>query len=89
MVSKNAADLFISDGDNLEGAKWTSLGNATGSKTTLNSQLTFVLPYPSTKYPGTFYYIYMGDRWFDPDLLHATYIWLTYNFHSDTNVTLE
>jgi hypothetical protein len=85
----NAADLFISDQDDLEGTKWISLGNPTSSSTTFNSQSTFVLPYPSTKYPGTFYYIYMGDRWDPPGLVNATYIWLPYHFHSDTNVTLE
>ena len=85
----NTADLFISDGDNLEGAKWISLGNPTGSSTTFNSQSTFVLPYPSTKYPGTNFYIYMADRWDPPYLMNATYIWLPYNFHSDTNITLE
>ena len=45
----NAAELFISDQDNLEGAKWISLGNPTGSPTTFNSQSTFVLPFPSNQ----------------------------------------
>jgi hypothetical protein len=39
--------------------------------------------------PGTYFYIYMGDRWDSPALVNATYIWLPYHFHSDTNVTLE
>jgi hypothetical protein len=85
----NPADLLISDRDSLDGAKWISLGNPTGSSTTFNSQATFVLPFPSTKYPGTYFYIYMGDRWVDPDLLHASYVWLPYTFYSDTNITLE
>ena len=85
----NAADLFISDRDSLDGAKWISLGNPTGSSTTLDSQSTFVLPFPSTKYPGTFFYIYMGDRWDPPYLMNATYVWLPYQFNSDTNITLE
>ncbi len=31
----------------------------------------------------------MGDRWNFPHLLNATYIWLSYQFNSDTNVTLQ
>ena len=85
----NPADLFISDGDTLHGAKWTSLGNPTGSSTTFNSQSTFVLPFPSTQNPGKDFYIYMADRWNYPDLLGATYIWLPFQFNSDTNVTLS
>ncbi len=85
----NAGELFISDKDSLDGAKWISLGNPTGSSTTFNSQSTFVLPYPSTKNPGRFFYIYMGDRWDARHLLNATYIWLPFTFNSDTNVTLE
>ena len=87
--SPNAAELFMTDRDSLQGAQWLSLGNPTGSATTFNSQSTFVLPFPSAKYPGTSFYIYMGDRWNYPDLLNASYIWLPYTFHSDTNVTLE
>jgi hypothetical protein len=87
--SPNPAELFITDKDSLDGAKWISLGNPTGSSTTFDSQSTFVLPYPSTKNPGTYYYIYMGDRWDYPHLLNASYIWLPYHFNSDTNVTLE
>jgi len=85
----NPAELFISDRDSLDEAKWISLGNPTGSSTTFNSQSTFVLPFPSTKYPGRYFYIYMGDRWDYPHLLNATYIWLPYQFNSDTNVSLE
>jgi hypothetical protein len=71
--SPNPAELFISDEDHLENAKWSPLGNPTYSSTTFNSQSTFVLPYLSTKYPGEFFYIYMGDRWDYPHLLNATY----------------
>ena len=85
----NAADLFISNQDNLINAQWISLGNPSGSPTTFNSQATFVLPYPSKKSPGEFFYIYMGDRWDYPNLLNATYVWLPYQFNSDTNVTLQ
>lgn len=85
----NPADLLMTDRDSLDGAKWTSLGNPTDSATSFNSQATYVLPFPSTKYPGTYFYVYMGDRWVDPDLLHASYIWLPFTFHSDTNITLE
>jgi hypothetical protein len=87
--SANPAELFISDQDNLQDAKWSSLGNPTGSSITFNSQPTFVLPFPSTKNPGTYFYIYMGDRWDYPNLLNASYIWLPYTFYSDTNVTLQ
>jgi hypothetical protein len=85
----NPAELFITDRDSLDEAKWISLGNPTGSSTTFNSQSTFVLPFPSTKSPGTYFYIYMGDRWDYPHLLDASYIWLPYTFNSDTNITLE
>jgi hypothetical protein len=87
--SPNPAELFITNQDNLQDAKWSSLGNPTGSSTTFNSQSTFVLPFPSTKNPGTFFYIYMGDRWDYPHLLNASYIWLPYTFNSDTNITLQ
>ncbi|CAF1155943.1 unnamed protein product [Adineta steineri] len=87
--SPNPAELFITNQDNLHNAKWYSLGNPTNSSTTFNSQSTFVLPFPSTKYPGTYFYIYMGDRWNYPNLLNATYIWLPFTFNSDTNVTLQ
>ncbi|UJR24676.1 hypothetical protein I4U23_006049 [Adineta vaga] len=85
----NPAELFISNQDNLQHAEWLYLGNPTQSQTTFNSQSTFVLTYPSRKYPGTSVYIYMGDRWNYPNLLNASYIWLPFTFHSDTNITLE
>lgn len=84
----NPAELFISDRNSLEGAQWKSLGNPTGSSTTFDSQSTFVLEFPSTKKPGTTFFIYMGDRWDNPQLLNASYIWIPYTFNSDTNVTL-
>jgi hypothetical protein len=87
--SPNPAELFISDKNSLKDAKWISLGNPTGSPTTFNSQSTFVLPFPSTKYPGSFFYIYVGDRWNFPHLLNATYIWLPFHFYSDINITLQ
>jgi len=82
----NPADLFISDGDTLDGAVWTRLGNPTGSSTTFNSQSTLVISYPSTVHPGESYYIYIGDRW-NP-LINASYIWLPFQFHTTTNVTV-
>ena len=85
----NPAELFISDRDSLQDAKWISLGNPADSDATFDTQSTFVLPFPSTKYPGTQFFIYMGDRWDAPELLNASYIWLPYTFNSDTNVTLE
>lgn len=87
--SSNPAELFITDRDSLDGAKWSSLGNPTKSDTTFNSQATFVLPFPSTKQPETNFYIFMGDRWDYPNLLNATYVWLPFTFNSDTNVTIE
>jgi hypothetical protein len=62
----NPAELFISDRDSLQDAKWISLGNPTGSEKTFDTQSTFVLPFPSTKYPGTQFFIYRGDRWDAP-----------------------
>jgi len=58
----------------LKGATWTVLGNPSGSRTTFNSQSTYVLPYthPST---GKQLLIYMGDRW-NAGHPPNEYIWL-------------
>lgn len=58
----------------LTGAKWTVLGNPSGSSTTFNSHCTYVLPYthPST---GKQLLIYMGDRW-NAGHPPNEYIWL-------------
>jgi len=59
----NLAELLMNDGNYLSGAKWISLGNPTHSRRTFNSQCAFVLSFPSRKYPGDLFHIYMGDRW--------------------------
>ncbi len=87
--SSHPAELFITNKNNLENAKLLSLGNPTHSPTTFNSQSTFVLPFPSTKYSRNYFSIYMGDRWDYPHLLNATYVSLSFTFNSDTNATLE
>jgi hypothetical protein len=79
----------MNDGNYLSGAKWISLGNPTHSRKTFNSQCAFVLSFPSRKYPGDLFHIYMSDRWNFPHLLNATYIWLPFQFYSDTNVTIQ
>ena len=57
----------------LKGARWTQLGNPSGSHTTFNSQSTYVLPYVHPT--GKQILIYMGDRW---NAGHAPnqYVWL-------------
>jgi hypothetical protein len=87
--SLNSAELFMSDGDSLQDAKWISLGNLTGSGRTFNWQCAFVLSFSSTKYLGDFFDIFMGDRWNYSHLLNATYIWLLFQFNWDTNVTIK
>jgi len=72
----NAMEMF-SGGTSLNGAKWTSLGNPSGSSTTYNSQSTNVLLFPYGS--GQVDIIYQGDRWNEAGpggLLNATYIWL-------------
>ena len=87
--SSHPAELFITNQNNLENVKPLSLGNPTHSPTTFNSQSTFVLPFFSTKYAGTGFYIYMGGRWKYPRLLNASYRWLPFTFNSDTNIIIQ
>ena len=81
----NDMEAFVSGGDSLAGAEWTSLGNPTGSRTSFDSQPALVLPF--TDAGGAPYFIYLGDRWAAPNLLNASYIWLPIILHP--NLTLS
>jgi hypothetical protein len=51
---------------------WSSLSNL-GNSNGFDTQTTYVLPVQGSRATT---YIYMGDRWQDPDLLSSKYIWL-------------
>jgi len=81
----NAMDLFVSNGNSLINATWTSLGNPTNDGTTFNSQSTAAIPFRQSD--GKILYIYAGDRWNYPDLLDASYIWLPIQYNGN-NVSI-
>ncbi|MBN1605492.1 MAG: family 43 glycosylhydrolase [Polyangiaceae bacterium] len=63
---------------------WSSLSNL-GDATGFDTQTTYVLPVQGSR---ATMYIYMGDRWQDPDLLGSKYIWLPLKV-SDTKLALD
>jgi hypothetical protein len=63
---------------------WSSLTNV-GDSTGFDTQTTYVLPVQGSRATT---YIYMGDRWQDPDLLSSKYIWLPLKV-SDTKLALD
>ena len=69
---------------------WTDLGDPcigpdAQTKTTFESQSTFVLPVQGK--PGAF--IYMGDRWRPSNPIDATHVWLPVQFDKDGKPFLE
>jgi len=68
----------------LEGP-WSSLSNI-GDGTGFDTQTTYILPVQGTK---TTSYIYLGDRWQDPDLKSSKYIWLPLKVSGDTKLVLD
>jgi hypothetical protein len=63
---------------------WSARTNI-GNSTTYDTQSTFVIPVQGTK---TTTYIYVGDRWQDPDLVGSKYIFLPLKV-SGTSLTLD
>ncbi|MBO5371982.1 MAG: family 43 glycosylhydrolase [Lachnospiraceae bacterium] len=71
---------------------WTMVGDpciGEGSGTTFSTQSTCVIPVD----PENGKYIYMGDRWSNPDegnqLRYSRYVWLPIEFTSDTEIVLR
>jgi hypothetical protein len=54
------------------GGPWSSRTNI-GNSTTFDSQSTFVIPIQGSKATS---YVYVGDRWQDPDLVSSKYVFL-------------
>jgi hypothetical protein len=67
------------------GGPWSSLANL-GDGTTYDTQSTFVLPVEGTK---TTTYVYLGDRWQDPDLGSSKYIWLPLKISGGDKLALD
>ncbi len=67
------------------GGPWSSLANL-GDGTTYDTQSTFVLPVQGTK---TTTYVYLGDRWQDPDLGSSKYIWLPLKLSGGDKLALD
>lgn len=63
---------------------WSTRTNI-GNSTTYDTQSTFVIPIQGTK---TTTYVYVGDRWQDPDLVGSKYIFLPLNVNG-TSLTLD
>ena len=89
----NAAILSYTPGPTLDNAQWKILGNPSNSKTTFNSQSTFMWPYKKNNDDGTAtaLYIFFADRWNHGGkgiVGNATYIWLpmTRSHHSDNSM---
>ena len=65
------------------------MGNPTGSRTSFNTQPTYVVQYtPPTGEP---YFVYMADNWVHggpSGLVDASYVWLPFKFNED-NITLS
>jgi len=77
----NAAILSYTSSSTLENAQWTILGNPSNSKSTFNSQSTFMWPLRilGNDNDETTLYIYFADRWNhngEGSVGNASYIWL-------------
>jgi hypothetical protein len=66
---------------------WSSLRNI-GDSTTYDSQSTFVLPIADWS-GGSPSFLYIGDRWLDPNYVDSKYIWLPINFFSNTSLSMS
>lgn len=64
---------------NLSGP-WSST-QVVGNGTTFDSQPTFILPLEGSL---TTSYLYMGDRWLDPDYIDSKYVWLPLEINGNT-----
>lgn len=64
---------------------WSTPQNI-GNGTTFDSQPTFILPIEGSQ---TRSYLYLGDRWMDPDYQDSKYVWLPLNFPTNNSMTLN
>merc|ERR1711957_994278 len=86
----NPLELYRADGETLDDPRWVKMGNPTGSKTSSNSQPTYVVEY--TPKNGNPYFVYMADDWIhcpnedgtEGPLINACYIWLPIEFKEDS-----
>jgi len=84
----NAVTLWRTAGKSLDNATWLNLGNPTGSRTSFNSQPTYVVQ--ATTARGEPYFVYLGDNWMlcpsrdsaGPALEGACYIWLPFRMRA-------
>jgi len=64
---------------------WSST-QPVGNGTTFDSQPTFILPSEGSR---TTSFLYMGDRWMDPDYKDSKYVWLPLTFPTNNTVALD
>lgn len=57
-----------------------------GNGTTYDSQPTFILTIEGSDATS---YLYMGDRWLDPEYQDSKYVWLPLTFPSDNSISLD
>lgn len=62
-----------------------SATQAVGNGTTFDSQSTFILPIQGSQ---TTSYLYLGDRWLDPNYQDSKYVWLPLTFPSNNTMAL-
>lgn len=67
--------------------KWEAMGDPCegGSKTTFDSQSTYVVPID----PENGFYLYMGDRWKNGDLKNSSYVWLPLIVNDDGTIVIK
>ena len=80
----NSNQQMYATATSLEGP-WSSLANV-GDGTAYDTQTAFILPVQGTKATT---YIYVSDRWQDPDLLASKYIWLPLTISGDNSLVLD
>lgn len=64
---------------------WSST-QALGNDTTFDSQPTFILTVSGSEDTS---YLYMGDRWLDPEYKDSKYVWLPLEFPTSNSVSLN
>jgi hypothetical protein len=81
----NPLMLFRAAGETLDDPQWVDMGNPTGSKSSFNTQPTYVVSY--TPASGEPYFVYLGDDWIhcgNKTLIDACYVWLPIEFHANS-----
>jgi hypothetical protein len=64
---------------------WSTPQNI-GNSTTFDSQPTYILPIEGTQ---TRSYLYLGDRWMDPNYQDSKYVWLPLSFPTNTTMAFS